>query len=170
MTVPESALPLSIIPLTPAFAGVAALLHAGGFDDPWPEDDIIALLAVPGAFGLLAFDQGGDGADRPLGFVLIQAVMDEAEINTLITAPFARRRGVAQALLAAVTERLRDGSVNRLLLEVAEDNSAAIALYRSCGFEETGRRKEYYRRKTGRRVDALVMERKLGVCALGWGD
>jgi ribosomal-protein-alanine N-acetyltransferase len=67
-------------------------------------------------------------------------------------------------------ERLGKDGVGRLLLEVAEDNTSAIALYTECGFSTIGRRKKYYRRKSGREVDALVIERGLGSCVLGWGE
>jgi len=157
---------VDVIALTPAFAPVAAALHQTGFDECWDENALCDLLAVPGAFGLLAFtpglDQQGDGVledDIPLGFVLVQTVLDEAEINTIVVGPQARRRGVGQALMENVLLYLQKQGVNRLLLEVACDNEAAIALYRKLGFAEIGRRREYYRRKAGPRVDALVMER-----------
>lgn len=114
-------------------------------------------------------DRARNRDDIPLGFVLIQTVLDEAEINTIVVAKEARKQGVARKLLSAVFDRLREEGVGRLLLEVAEDNAPAITLYRQLGFDEIGRRKNYYRRKSGRAVDALVMERGLGHCVLGWG-
>jgi [ribosomal protein S18]-alanine N-acetyltransferase len=42
-------------------------------------------------------------------------------------------------------------------LEVAEDNAAAIGLYKKNGFVETGRRKGYYERPGANAVDALVL-------------
>jgi len=164
---------IEIVPLTAAFCPVASALHAEGFEDQdhWSADEMVALLDVPGAFGFLAFVPGNEVENRldtPLGFIQMQAVLDEAEINTIVVAKEARKRGVARKLLFAVFERLRETGVGRVLLEVAEDNASAIALYRHCGFTEIGRRKKYYRRKSGREVDALVMERDLGTCVLGW--
>lgn len=163
---------IELVPLTAAFAPVASALHAQGFDDPWDADAIIRLLDVPGAFGILAYQPGDpaqNGEDLPLGFVLMQTVLDEAEVNTIAVAKDARNRGVASKLLSAVFDRLCENGARRLLLEVAEDNGPAIALYRHLGFEEVGCRKNYYRRKSGRAVDALVMERGFGHCVLGWG-
>jgi len=151
-----------LVPLTAAFATVASALHAEGFDDAWDEDAIIRLLDVPGAFGILAYrpgDQSKNAKDQPLGFVLMQTVLDEAEINTITVAPDARRMGVGRALLDAVKDRLVAAGVTRILLEVAVDNDGAIALYRQNGFAEIGRRKGYYARPGGRKVDALVLER-----------
>ncbi|MBX2832414.1 MAG: ribosomal protein S18-alanine N-acetyltransferase [Rhodospirillales bacterium] len=153
-----------LVPLTAAFAEVASALHAQGFEDCWDGNAIIRMLDVPGAFGVLAFQPGNvalNGQDQPLGFVLIQAVIDEAEINTITVAPAARRLGVGKKLLAAVEERLRNNDVKRMLLEVAVDNDPAIGLYRQNGFAEVGRRKGYYSRNDGRKTDALVLERIL---------
>jgi len=47
-----------------------------------------------------------------------------------------------------------------MFLEVAEDNEAAIHLYRSLGFQPIGRRPAYYRRADGR-VAAITFSKKL---------
>ena len=101
---------IELVALTAAFAPVAAALHAEGFEDCWYADSIIRLLDVPGAFGILAYAPGDEAENRddvPLGFVLIQSVLDEAEINTIVVAKQARKCGVARKLLAAVSDRLR---------------------------------------------------------------
>jgi ribosomal-protein-alanine N-acetyltransferase len=49
-----------------------------------------------------------------------------------------------------------------MLLEVAEDNPAAIKVYRKHGFREIGRRAGYYARASGVPATALVMSRDLG--------
>ncbi|RCK53898.1 hypothetical protein TH25_00540 [Thalassospira profundimaris] len=155
-----------IVELTPAYAAVAAALHQTGFEECWDETAICDLLAVPGAFGLLAFVPQGNlfkgetiVSDMPLGFVLVQTVLDEAEINTIVVDAKARRHGVGNVLMQGVFARLQNQASTRLLLEVAIDNAAAIALYRKLGFAEIGRRRGYYRRKDRPAVDALVMER-----------
>lgn len=157
---------IEIVALTPAFAGVAAALHQTGFDDCWDESAICDLLAVPGAFGLLAFVPAGTefdaeiaAGDIPLGFVLVQTVLDEAEINTIVVDGKARRHGVGRLLMQSVFAQLQNRASARLLLEVACDNDAAIGLYTGLGFTEIGRRRGYYHRKDGPAVDALVMER-----------
>lgn len=169
--VPKFANEIEIVPLTAAFCAVASVLHTDGFEDHWSEDEMIALLDVPGAFGFLAFAPGNKAEnqlDMPLGFIQMQTVLDEAEINTIVVTKQARKCGVARKLLSATFDLLRETGIGRVLLEVADDNTSAIALYRHSGFVEIGRRKQYYRRKSGRSVDALVMERDLGLCVLGW--
>ena len=47
-----------------------------------------------------------------------------------------------------------------MILEVAVDNIAALALYKRSGFIEAARRAGYYRRSNGT-ADAIVMRRNL---------
>jgi ribosomal-protein-alanine N-acetyltransferase len=83
----------------------------------------------------------------------------ECEILTLAVRPAERRQGVATALLRAAFATASEGSVKSCFLEVAADNRAARNLYAREGFAPVGRRKAYYRRASGARVDALVMRR-----------
>ena len=68
-----------------------------------------------------------------------------------------RGRGVGSALLQAAIDWARDHGLHKLSLEVFTHNTAAIALYRKCGFLEEGHRVKHYRRASGELWDALVM-------------
>ena len=81
-----------------------------------------------------------------------QSAPDEAEVLNLAVDPAWRRRGVGSALLAAVLERAR----GTIFLEVAEPNSAAIALYRKHGWVDVGLRSGYYNHGT---INAVVMKK-----------
>ncbi|MFO1060154.1 MAG: GNAT family N-acetyltransferase [Dongiaceae bacterium] len=149
-----------IRPVGPFDLELLAALHAACFDDAWSARSIGAMLATPGAFGLLA--GAGDGAadEGPAGFILLRAAADEAEILSLAVLPAARRRGVGRQLLAEAIDRLVEAGVRRLVLEVAENNAAARGLYAGAGFAEVGRRPGYYRQGP-RLVAALIMARNL---------
>lgn len=140
--------------LSPADAGLAAALHAAGFDDdPWPARAFSELLATPGTFGVLAFE-----GDAPLGLLLCRAAADECEVLTITVVEAARRRGVGRLLLANGLARARVLGVRTLFLEVAVDNAPAIGLYRHAGFAQIASRPAYYLRDDPlRRVDAAVM-------------
>jgi len=58
-------------------------------------------------------------------------------IHDLAVLPQHRGRGVGRALLLAAEERARQKGCCRLTLEVRDDNAAARALYRRCGFDDT---------------------------------
>jgi [ribosomal protein S18]-alanine N-acetyltransferase len=68
-----------------------------------------------------------------------------------------RGRGVGSALLAAAIGWARGHRLHKLCLEVFAHNTAAIALYRKCGFVEEGRRARQYRRCSGELWDTVVM-------------
>jgi len=142
---------------------VVAALHAECFAEAWSAGSIAALLAAPGAFGLVAVIDGA-----PAGFILIRAAGDEAEILSLGVAPPQRRRGLARRLLEAALDRLGRTSARRLLLEVAEDNAAARRLYEAAGFSPVGRRPDYYR-EGGLLKPAMVMARGFESSGLGDG-
>ena len=124
-----------------------AAIHASAFDAPWDAAAIKALLDMPGA----------EVEAEVGGFLLWRSAADEAEIVTLAVRPEARRRGLGGRLLDRTMERARDLGVTRLFLEVAHDNTAALALYISRGFEPVGKRSEYYVRPDGARADALIL-------------
>jgi ribosomal-protein-alanine N-acetyltransferase len=143
-------------PLEAFDLAVAATLHAGSFDDAWTEGAIGQLLAMPGSFGTLAYL-----GDQPVGLVIVLAAGPDAEILTLGVLPSFRRRGVAHRLLASAGERAAAAGCERLVLDVAEDNPAAYALYRRLGFADIARRPAYYRRASGVAVAAIVLARSL---------
>lgn len=131
--------------------GALADLHALCFDEAWSRDAVAGVLGGSGAFGLIA-----RAGDRAAGFALGRS-LDECELLTMGVLPVMRRRGLARALLARVWDRAAADGAAVLLLEVAEDNRAARALYHGAGFSAAGRRTGYYRRRGGPAVTALVL-------------
>jgi ribosomal-protein-alanine N-acetyltransferase len=128
-----------------------ARLHGECFpDDGWNSSSLATVLAMPGADGRICL--GEDGA--ACGVLLDQCLGPEGEILTLGVAPAWRRRGIARLLIKDLIARAGAGGAQRLLLEVAADNTAALALYTSFGFERQGIRRHYYRRAQGPAVDA----------------
>jgi len=96
------------------------------------------------------------------GFAAWARLPDAAELHNLAVAPDWRRRGVARALLRDSLERLAGAGATRLLLELRAGNLPALALYRSAGFQEDGRRRAYYRGGHGEPAeDALLMSLSL---------
>jgi len=141
-------------------AGTAERLAAiarDAFDDlgvGWSTADFIALGGPPRA-ALIA-----DDACRA-GVLILRMAADEAEILNFGVVPAARRRGLGRELMAAAESLARQHAVARIFLEVAADNLPARQLYAECGFTEQARRKRYYLRPDGSRVDALVLHKTL---------
>lgn len=127
--------------------------HAAAFTQAraWRAAEFAALLERPGGFVV------GDARCFALGSV----VAGEAELLTIATHPDHQRQGHALAVMRAWMAEAVARGAEVAFLEVAEDNTPARALYERCGFAEAGRRRGYYRRSDGGRVDALVLRRLL---------
>ena len=114
-------------------------LHEKAFDRPWALTEFESLLNSPGVFAVL----GSSGEpEEARGFILCRAIAGEAEILTIAA-------GIAT-----------EAKAFDLFLEVAADNTAAIALYGATGFSQVGLRKGYYPHPDGAK-DAVVMRRAL---------
>jgi ribosomal protein S18 acetylase RimI-like enzyme len=79
-----------------------------------------------------------------LGFLAARRVAQEWELENIIIAPGALRRGLGTRLLNALLAKARETSSAWVFLEVRESNSPARSLYERAGFEQAGRRKSYY--------------------------
>jgi putative acetyltransferase len=58
------------------------------------------------------------------------------EIKRMFVAPEFRGRGIARAILGSVEEEAKRRGFKRSILETANRQPEAIALYRSCGYKE----------------------------------
>lgn len=131
--------------------------------EPARPDDVPAIAALEAeALGRDAWSpalvaQGVEGSlptvhylvVREIGEVVAYAVVsvagDVAELQRIAVDPDHRRSGHATRLLADVVRRAAADGAARLLLEVREDNAAALAFYAASGFAELDRRPRYYR-------------------------
>ena len=86
---------------------------------------------------------------------------DEAYVDELGVAAWARRRGVGRALLAACEAEARRAGRDRLTLWVTIDNAPARALYEGCGFRESWRRAWLLGRMVFGSPGAIFMEKPL---------
>lgn len=139
-----------IVPMAAAHLPAVVALEQICFpSDPWSESVYRAALDNPAVGILLA--RGEDGA--LLGYAVLSTVLDEGNLDNIAVAPEARRNGIADALLSALTAFGRE-HLARLMLEVRASNAPAIALYEKHGFAAVGRRKHYY---DAPREDAILM-------------
>ena len=93
-----------------------------------------------------------------VGHAVTSCAGDIAELQRIAVAPDHRRQGIAAALLASVVDTARRTEADRLLLEVREDNRAALAFYADQGFVDIDRRPHYY----ADGAPAIVMRLPLG--------
>jgi ribosomal-protein-alanine N-acetyltransferase len=120
-------------------SGPIARLHADSFRRGWSEDEVEALLSDR-AVTAHRITIGGKLA----GFILSRVAMGEAEILSVAVARACRSTGLAGKLLRLHLSRLAALGVKAVFLEVEENNTSAIRLYRRAGFAQVGRREGYY--------------------------
>jgi len=93
------------------------------------------------------------------GFLIGRVLGDEWEIENVVVAEGARKRGLGAALVGEFVKIAREEGGRTVYLEVRESNTAARRLYERSHFVETGRRKTYYRDPE---EDAILYSRRLG--------
>jgi ribosomal-protein-alanine N-acetyltransferase len=137
---------------TPADADAMVALERSLALSPWSVQQFAAACDpdVDAEYALLA-EEGG----LLLGYVVCRLVLDELAIDNVVVRASAQRRGIARCLLRRALA-LSPPGVRRCLLEVRAGNVAALGLYRSLGFQEDGRRRNYYPLAYGRE-DAVLM-------------
>ena len=139
------------MPMDRSHVPQVAALEKECFSSPWSEAMLTEVLFDSQASFIVAESEDGG----VLGYAGLQVVLDEGYIDNIAVEPNARRHGVADELLDVFC-CFGEANLAFLTLEVRASNEPAIALYRKHGFEEAGRRKNYYTKPT---EDAVIMTR-----------
>jgi [ribosomal protein S18]-alanine N-acetyltransferase len=131
----------------------------------WTEDQYRQALQ-PGSTPrlVLVIDESSPTAPTPeagtgiLGFLIAQHISPEWELENIVVAANARRKGLGKRLLQHLLSAAHEINSASVFLEVRESNTAARALYEKAGFAQIGRRKIYY---TNPPEDAVLYRRNL---------
>ena len=91
-----------------------------------------------------------------IGYAILLFGAGEAHLLNVCVAPDWRGKGHARLLLDDVCDSVRRQGVCELFLEVRPSNEVALHLYTSLGFNQVGRRPDYYNSADGRE-DALIL-------------
>lgn len=137
-------------PLVVGAAGRCAEIEAELFvgDSPWPEAGFASEIGAPNTVYLGVVTGQGGADERLVGYAGLAkngpADDPEFEIHTIGLEASVQGRGWSRLLMDPLME-LADRDDGPVYLEVRTDNTSAIGLYRSYGFEVTGTRRNYYR-------------------------
>tara|TARA_A100001035_G_C27630765_1_gene429904 strand:+ start:247 stop:687 length:441 start_codon:yes stop_codon:yes gene_type:complete len=101
-------------------------------------------------FGLLL-------ANFVIGVCVLQLVLDEAHINYFVINKKYREQGFGSYFMSYLIKKCKKLNINRLLLEVSQNNRKAENFYKGFDFHTVGMRKNYYRDGS----NALLKEKKL---------
>ena len=144
---------LRIVPMTTDHLDQVADLERMCFADPWSRRMLEEHLENQCAATIVAESSSGE----VLGYAGVLVVLDEGFITNVAVRPTYRRQGIARELLAVFNRFAEGKQLAFLTLEVRVSNTPAIALYQSMGFEEAGRRKNFYEHP---REDAIIMTKE----------
>lgn len=120
------------------------------FSLPWPQRSFQYELDENFTSRCWVVEIDGRVAAMMVGWLIV----DELHVATIATHPDHRGQGIGKKILVHSLLAARKEGVIRAFLEVRESNVVALSMYRSLGFVEDGRRKEYYKDNN---EDAILM-------------
>jgi len=120
------------------------------FTLPWPERSFRFELTDNPASRCWVYESDG----KIVGAIVSWLLVDEAHVATLAVHPDFQRMGIAMKLMRYSLRYMANEGAVTSHLEVREGNKAARSLYKTLGYEETGRRKRYYKDND---EDAILM-------------
>ena len=123
----------------------------------WPRQQYEGVFAATSTqteaerFAWVVEDESGEWSEKSageeceiLGFLVAHRVAAEWELENIVVAGPARRRGLGTLLLRALITQVSAKQGKSIFLDVRESNRSARALYQKVGFGEAGLRKSYY--------------------------
>ena len=142
-------------------APALARLHKKCFAQGWSAADF------EGHIQSSADDVIGFIKDQALcGFIIMRTQFDQSEVLTIAVDSAQRGHGIGAQILKAGEAAATKRGADIVFLEVAKDNTHAIALYKNAAYQPCGVRPGYYKRKArngrmGGRIDALLFQKQL---------
>lgn len=144
---------MKILRMKPHHVPQVAKLETLCFSDPWSESSIAYELTNELSYWLVAEEN-----EQVVGYIGSQTVFPDTDMMNVAVHPDYRRRGIGAILVEALCTELRHRDCQTLTLEVRSSNAPAIAMYEKLGFEQVGKRPNYYRNP---REAALILRKTL---------
>ncbi len=137
----EKEMRVRIVPMNADHLDEIERLERICFSRPWSKRMLGEELENACAAFLVAEDAD---SGQVVGYAGVLVMADEGYITNVAVFPEYRRRGIGAQIIEVFMNFARANRLAFLTLEVRPSNAAAIALYQGFGFEEVGRRKNYY--------------------------
>lgn len=150
----DATVALRVRPMRSEDVAPVVAIELASFTTPWSASTFQAL--VDRADALLRVVEDADASI--VAYAVLWCVADQGELANIAVRDAARGRGVGAFLLDAMIDEARRRGVVSLYLEVRTSNLRARSMYASRGFEEIGRRRDYYEKP---REDARVLVKRL---------
>lgn len=140
---------ISFRPMTEADLEAVLKIEYAAFSHPWTRGIFLDSLKSYDCW--LMFE-----GQQQVGHGVINVIIDEAHLLNITVKPESQGRGLGLRLLEFLMQRAQQLNAGECFLEVRASNQSAYRLYERYGFNEVGRRRDYYP-AVGGREDALVM-------------
>ncbi|MGH8190263.1 MAG: ribosomal protein S18-alanine N-acetyltransferase [Rhodanobacteraceae bacterium] len=144
----------SLRAMTHADVSAVANIEAAAYEFPWSRG--IFRSCLDNGHQCRVLEHGG----AVIGYGVLSVGADGAHILNVCVAPLHQGRGHGAYLLRRLLDLARWHRAQRVFLEVRPSNELAHAMYERAGFNEIGRRPNYYPARRGRE-DAIVMAMEL---------
>ncbi|MDL2287519.1 ribosomal protein S18-alanine N-acetyltransferase [Eubacteriales bacterium OttesenSCG-928-G02] len=116
----------------------AAEIEKSSLDVPWSKSELLKVIDNTSAVYYVFYYN-----NTPCGIGGYYKVIDEMQINNIAVLKDYRGKGIGSIILNTLIQSGKD--IKTVTLEVAENNTAAVALYRKHGFVRVGIRNNYYK-------------------------
>ena len=141
-------------PMTRDDLAAVAAIEATAYEFPWSPGVFRDCLNAGHACWVVT-ERG-----RVIGYGILSHGANEAHLLNLCIAPERQGCGHGRRLLRRMLDLARWYDARQVFLEVRPSNPLAQAMYERAGFNEVGRRPNYYPGRNGRE-DAIVMAMEL---------
>jgi len=141
-------------PMREADLDEVARIEAGAYEFPWTHGIFRDCLRAGYGCWVLAH------AAEVVGYAVLSVAAGEAHVLNVCVDVAEQGKGYGRRLMKRLIDLARWHQAQRIFLEVRPSNRGAIRLYHDIGFNEIGKRPNYYPAKGGRE-DALVMAMEL---------
>ncbi|MBA1204615.1 ribosomal protein S18-alanine N-acetyltransferase [Pseudomonas capeferrum] len=140
---------ISFRPMTEADLDAVLKIEYAAFSHPWTRGIFLDGLK---SYEIWLMFEG----EQQVGHGVINVIIDEAHLLNITVKPESQGQGLGLRLLEHLMSRAYALNGRECFLEVRASNQSAYRLYERYGFNEVGRRRDYYP-MAGGREDALVM-------------
>lgn len=128
---------ISFRPMTEADLDAVLKIEYAAFSHPWTRG--IFSEGLKNYHCWLMFE-----GSQQVGHGVIQIILDEAHLLNITVKPESQGRGLGLRLLEHLMREAAGHQARECFLEVRASNQAAYRLYERYGFNEIGRRRDYY--------------------------
>lgn len=124
------------------------------FSHPWNRMSFVNELSAKGACNYAVKRKNSAGIDQIIAYIFFRLIACEMHILKIAVAPKWRSQGVATRLIEKCFSIVLEKGCDKAFLEVRPSNIPAINFYNKNGFNQIGKRPNYFHET---REDALVM-------------